>query len=592
MAELASFPRRHFHNEHGDPAMGWELHFFEQDSISRRDTYTNKEGSTTNTNPIILDSRGEFVAFLDPEIYVVELRRPGAMSAIWSENFNGTTGGIISQSAANLINNHSFEVDSGQDGIPDGWYIQTFDATSSYEKVKDVSSKGLFSLKFTSAEAGGGVAITSEAIEVAHLEEYFFQFDIKSSIATVKNMAEVLWYQEPNGNLYDTDLLYEEDTNNPLLFTKKEFRISPPAAASYAKIKLTGCSPSSTVAGSTWFDNIIFTNVLSDAVTTSPWVQVTGVVTWLSGTSFSIPSSALFELGRKVKVSQLVDALGSVESSDTAGGVTTVGLANIVEYDDPDVSATLTNPIASVAVSTVTVKSSPATAQAGGGAYSGLVISNNITVPNSRIDITAIAVTLMDTVGKKTETLNVAETVNITASGPGGLDTGSEAAATWYALYLISDGTITKGLLSTSFVAPTMPAGYTYRRRVGAVYNNSSANFPAFSQRGNTVDYVAFATALTGGTAAGFTALALFVPPTASHGLISQQGLPSPAADTSQQHYRYSLDGTSEYTYFFAAGNTINSSVQPLNPAGVFYWRRSSGAGSLYIHTLGYIDNL
>lgn len=69
--------------------------------------------------------------------------------------------------------------------------------------------------------------------------------------------------------------------------------------------------------------------------------------------------------------------------------------------------------------------------------------------------------------------------VDITASGVNGLDAGSEAANTWYYLYLIkhnTNGTVA-GLFSTNPTAPTMPSGYTHRRLIGAVRNNNSSNF-------------------------------------------------------------------------------------------------------------------
>lgn len=65
--------------------------------------------------------------------------------------------------------------------------------------------------------------------------------------------------------------------------------------------------------------------------------------------------------------------------------------------------------------------------------------------------------------------------VDITTSGANGLDTGSPATETWYAIYLIKNpftGTVA-GLFSTNFTTPTLPAGYTLYRRVGAVYREA-----------------------------------------------------------------------------------------------------------------------
>jgi hypothetical protein len=72
-------------------------------------------------------------------------------------------------------------------------------------------------------------------------------------------------------------------------------------------------------------------------------------------------------------------------------------------------------------------------------------------------------------------------------SGNGGLDTGTIAANTWYYIHLIrkdADGTL-DAVISLSATAPTMPAGYTARRRIGAIRTNASSQVTAFIQVGD-----------------------------------------------------------------------------------------------------------
>lgn len=65
----------------------------------------------------------------------------------------------------------------------------------------------------------------------------------------------------------------------------------------------------------------------------------------------------------------------------------------------------------------------------------------------------------------------------------GGLDTGSVASNTWYAIWLIkrSDTGVVDALYSTSFSSPTMPSDYDKKRLIGAVKTDGSANILAYS---------------------------------------------------------------------------------------------------------------
>lgn len=80
--------------------------------------------------------------------------------------------------------------------------------------------------------------------------------------------------------------------------------------------------------------------------------------------------------------------------------------------------------------------------------------------------------------------LTASITLDITNSGLDGLDAGSEASSTWYAVYVISGTSGMGGLLSTSETAPTMPSGFTYKRRVGWTYNHSDDDLQNFTQGG------------------------------------------------------------------------------------------------------------
>lgn len=116
-------------------------------------------------------------------------------------------------------------------------------------------------------------------------------------------------------------------------------------------------------------------------------------------------------------------------------------------------------------------------------------------------------------------------TIDLTASGANGLDTGVEAVSTWYSVWVIYNPTTstTAGLFSTSATAPTMPAGYTLKRLVGWARNDGSGNITiidnvalAYNDRGDaTASDFTQATMTTDGTYRDMD-LSAIVPPGAT----------------------------------------------------------------------------
>lgn len=133
------------------------------------------------------------------------------------------------------------------------------------------------------------------------------------------------------------------------------------------------------------------------------------------------------------------------------------------------------------------------------------------------LTITADAIVLANSSGDEKTVSSVSESLDITTSGIGGLDTGSEANSTWYHIWVIAkeDGT-TDALLSASSSSPTLPSGYTFKGYVGAVYNDSSGDLVGMRQVGNLVA-TENGTPLSAGSATTLTSvsLAAMVPATA-----------------------------------------------------------------------------
>lgn len=88
----------------------------------------------------------------------------------------------------------------------------------------------------------------------------------------------------------------------------------------------------------------------------------------------------------------------------------------------------------------------------------------------------------------------VAVSPSFANAGANGLDVGaanSQTASTWYAVWVIWNGTTKAGLLSLSGTAPTLPAGYTHAARVAWVRTDATANkYPlSFAQSGRSARY-------------------------------------------------------------------------------------------------------
>jgi hypothetical protein len=97
----------------------------------------------------------------------------------------------------------------------------------------------------------------------------------------------------------------------------------------------------------------------------------------------------------------------------------------------------------------------------------------------------------------------------------GGLDAGSKAAGSWYAVYVIKN--VTTGavdvLFSLSATSPVMPSGYTVKRRIAWIITDGSANIAQYTQRGD--DFTFSSSVLDASTTLGTTAVlyTVTVPP-------------------------------------------------------------------------------
>lgn len=119
----------------------------------------------------------------------------------------------------------------------------------------------------------------------------------------------------------------------------------------------------------------------------------------------------------------------------------------------------------------------------------GLTLSNDSGTPNTIIDIAAGAAADDTNVAMMKWAAGTKTTGAFTVgTGNGCLDTGSVANTTWYHIFEIerTDLTASDVLCSTSPTSPTMPANYTFKRRIGSIMTDGSAHILPFKQVGAT----------------------------------------------------------------------------------------------------------
>ena len=183
----------------------------------------------------------------------------------------------------------------------------------------------------------------------------------------------------------------------------------------------------------------------------------------------------------------------------------------------------------------------------------GLGISNDLVTPNSLLDIAPGS--CMDSSGSYQLSLNSSVKINSAVNGLNGLDTGTIAASTVYAVYIVWDPVSNQpagGLLSLSYSLPLMPYGYSAYLLIGYVVTDSSSHFlKGYWSAGNSSQrqftYDAFqATAVTAGASTSYAPVNLI-------------SLVPNVANTPVQIYSNYLPGTAGDSLSLQAGNATGA---------------------------------
>jgi hypothetical protein len=192
-------------------------------------------------------------------------------------------------------------------------------------------------------------------------------------------------------------------------------------------------------------------------------------------------------------------------------------------------------------------------------------------------------------------------------SNAGGLDTGIIANSTWYHVYVIkrSDTGVVDIVYSLSANAPSLPSGYNYYRRLGALKTNASGQWIKFIQDGDTFTWdIPPADIIVGNPGTASIVRTLSTPNGLRVEAIVMLGFGAPAAaDNPAAIYLSDLSitdqapnvGTGTLYVYSAAGTITNASLVTrvfTNTASQIRSRlQFSGAGTqVYYTTYGWVD--
>lgn len=100
MAELSPVPKLQFFDANGNPLVGGKLYSYQAGTTTPLATYTSESGLTANTNPVILDSRGEASVWLGSQPYKLKLTDANDV-LIWTvDDIESASSAVLSELAA------------------------------------------------------------------------------------------------------------------------------------------------------------------------------------------------------------------------------------------------------------------------------------------------------------------------------------------------------------------------------------------------------------------------------------------------------------------------------------------------------------
>lgn len=96
----ATPPKLQFFDANGDPLVGGKLYSYAAGTTTPLATYTDSTGGVANTNPVVLDSRGEASVWLAASLYKLKLTTSTDVEVWTVDNLNGADQATLAQLAA------------------------------------------------------------------------------------------------------------------------------------------------------------------------------------------------------------------------------------------------------------------------------------------------------------------------------------------------------------------------------------------------------------------------------------------------------------------------------------------------------------
>jgi len=234
-------------------ASGAKIYTYEAGTSTDKASYSDQALTTPNTNPVIADSNGEAVVWLnDDGLYKIVIT-DSADVAISTDDNQGTVAALTTaEGAYNLVPNGSFETNTGNNGTPTGWALAITGASTI--QIDTASTiHGDSALEFVGGASGAGTA-TSGFFEVQASKEIGIRFSLIASAATVNQTVTMLWYTAAQAAASTASTtIYNVTTTAPTSWAEQILTATPGSDVKFAKVEISGSAD----AGTTSYDDVI-----------------------------------------------------------------------------------------------------------------------------------------------------------------------------------------------------------------------------------------------------------------------------------------------------------------------------------------------